>query len=419
MSESEHPNIYELMGRILAELPAIGKDQHNTQQGFYYRGMDDVLNALNPILSKYGVFVVPDVIERLNGTRTTAKGGILYEVNLHVRFRFYGPAGDFVEASGWGEGTDSGDKATNKAMTNALKYVLFQAFAISTEEQSAMDSDRYTPEGTVADEVQCSRCGDVIEGARSDREPMRAHLVAVHGFVRQDDGTVLQPRPAEAPTSPPETPQDTPAPADDADTPQDTPTAPLALVPDPDPQPVDEPGDNARALPGEIDWATTAKGSELRDYLKSVGLPVGGTVPEMRDRVIEYLSSPADDNTEAESTAPDVEAEPTDAVTSTGVEYECPADGCDAFPFSTVEAYQAHWAEAHEEPDDTEEPIPAGADGPASEAEVAAVMKAVSGLRGEGARAYAAYRTKSKLPKPNEMTSHQTALVLDFVAALP
>lgn len=139
--------IHVLMARVLADLPAIGKNQRNEQQGFMFRGIDAVLDALNPILAKHGVFYVPDVVDRVYSQRPTRSGSVMHTVDLHVRYRFYGPRGDYVEASGWGEGTDSGDKATNKAMTGAQKYVLFQVFAISTQE--AQDQDRTQPPETV------------------------------------------------------------------------------------------------------------------------------------------------------------------------------------------------------------------------------------------------------------------------------
>lgn len=139
-------SIFERMAAILAELPAIGKTQKNKQQNFMFRGHDDVLNALNPLLSRHCVFVVPNVLERATDQRTTAAGATMYEVNLHVRFCFYGLKGDCVEASAWGEGTDMGDKSTNKAMTMAFKNVLMQSFAISTEE--SYDTDGGTPEET-------------------------------------------------------------------------------------------------------------------------------------------------------------------------------------------------------------------------------------------------------------------------------
>ncbi len=150
--EDRVPTIHERMIAILADLPAIGKTQRNTQQNFMYRGHDDVLNALNPLLAEHGVFVVPDVVERIEGRREVSGGRVMFEVNLHVEFTFWGAGGDFVQASGWGEGTDMGDKSTNKAMTAAFKYVIAQAFAISTAENQ--DADGQTPEETIVRDLQ-------------------------------------------------------------------------------------------------------------------------------------------------------------------------------------------------------------------------------------------------------------------------
>jgi hypothetical protein len=139
--------IHQRMIAILAELPAIGKDSRNTQQNFNFRSHDDVLNALNPLLAKHGVYLVPEVVERERlDTRTTGQGKTMYEVNLLVRYTFYGESGDSISASAWGEGTDMGDKSTNKAMTMAFKNVLAQAFAVSTSE--TVDTDRESPEET-------------------------------------------------------------------------------------------------------------------------------------------------------------------------------------------------------------------------------------------------------------------------------
>jgi hypothetical protein len=142
----DNPQIYGLMADILADLPAIGKGSFNEQQRFSFRGIDDTLTALNPILAKHKVFCVPEVEDRLSEERTTARGNTMYVVHLKVRYRFYAPDGSYVEAATWGEGMDSGDKATSKALTMAFKYMLFETFAISTEE--AADPDSQTPEPT-------------------------------------------------------------------------------------------------------------------------------------------------------------------------------------------------------------------------------------------------------------------------------
>lgn len=135
------------MVAILAELPAVGKGEWNEQQKFHYRSHDQVLNALNPLLAKYGVFMLPKVIERIPGERITGNNKTMYEINLHVEFTFIGAKGDQLVASAWGEGTDMGDKATNKAMTMAFKNVIAQAFAVSTAE--TIDTDSQTPQETV------------------------------------------------------------------------------------------------------------------------------------------------------------------------------------------------------------------------------------------------------------------------------
>lgn len=138
--------IHQRMWAVLGELPPIGKDSRNEQQNFMFRGHDDVMNALNPLLAKHGVMVVPDVLERVTSERTTGNGKTMYEVSLHVRYRFFGADGDSIEGSAWGEGTDMGDKATSKAMTMAFKSMLAQSFAVSSKEFA--DPDGETAEET-------------------------------------------------------------------------------------------------------------------------------------------------------------------------------------------------------------------------------------------------------------------------------
>jgi hypothetical protein len=142
--------IHYKMAAILSELPAIGKSERNEQQQFMFRGHDQVLNALNPLLAKHGVYATPMVLDRVTAQRQTRSGGVMYEVNLHVKYTFYASDGSSISASAWGEGTDSGDKSTNKAMTMAFKNVLNQVFAINTQETQNLDTDRSHPEETVA-----------------------------------------------------------------------------------------------------------------------------------------------------------------------------------------------------------------------------------------------------------------------------
>lgn len=134
-------NIFESLNKVMDEIGAIGKNTKNQQQGFMYRGIDAVMNALNPALVKYKVFVVPEVLEQNREERTNAKGTTLLYSIIKVKYTFYAEDGSSVSAVVIGEGMDSGDKATNKAMSIAFKYACFQVFCIPTEEMVDPDAE--------------------------------------------------------------------------------------------------------------------------------------------------------------------------------------------------------------------------------------------------------------------------------------
>lgn len=139
------PEIYEAIPKIMADMEAVGKNGYNSQQKFRFRGIDDVMNAINPVLVKHHVFTVPEVLEQTREHRTTASGGQLNYSLLKMRFSFYAPDGSHVDAVTLGEGMDSGDKASNKAMAIAYKYALFQVFCIPTEDMTDPDSETPPP----------------------------------------------------------------------------------------------------------------------------------------------------------------------------------------------------------------------------------------------------------------------------------
>lgn len=140
---SETGQIYALMGKVMAEVGAIGKGSTNQQQGFRYRGIDSVYNALNPILAKNGIFMAPEVLDKTREERTNSKGTVLAFTCLRIRYTFWAPDGSSVSCVVEGEGMDSGDKSSNKAMAIAHKYALLQTFCIPTEEQKDPDAETH------------------------------------------------------------------------------------------------------------------------------------------------------------------------------------------------------------------------------------------------------------------------------------
>lgn len=136
-------NIYSAISSVLSEIGAIGKEKKNQTQGFMYRGIDDVMNALQPVMAKYKIFVVPEVLEMTREQKETKSGGNLNYSILKIKYTFYTDDGSNIQAIVVGEAMDSADKATNKAMSVAFKYACFQVFCIPTEETKDPDADTH------------------------------------------------------------------------------------------------------------------------------------------------------------------------------------------------------------------------------------------------------------------------------------
>lgn len=137
------PKIYESISKCMEDVGAISKGSKNQKQGYMYRGIDEVYNALQPALIKNHVFVVPEVLDQYREERKGSLGGNLIYSILKVKYTFYAEDGSFVCATVTGEGMDSGDKASNKAMSAAFKYACFQILCIPTDEMK--DPDAETP----------------------------------------------------------------------------------------------------------------------------------------------------------------------------------------------------------------------------------------------------------------------------------
>lgn len=134
-------SIYEAIAAVMGEIGAVGKTSRNEQQKFMFRGIDAVMNAINPALIKYKVFIVPEVLDQTREERTNSKGTTLIYSICKVKYTFYAEDGSSISAVVIGEGMDTGDKATNKAMSIAFKYACFQVFCIPTEEMKDPDAE--------------------------------------------------------------------------------------------------------------------------------------------------------------------------------------------------------------------------------------------------------------------------------------
>jgi hypothetical protein len=141
--------VYQAINAVSAAMSAqgISKARNNQQQGYKFRGIDDVLNALSSALVEAGLVILPRCTERDVVERQTAKGGALFNVTCRVEFDLVSTEdGSKHTVCTFGEAMDSADKATNKAMSAAYKYLALLVFCIPTEATPDTDADFSTHE---------------------------------------------------------------------------------------------------------------------------------------------------------------------------------------------------------------------------------------------------------------------------------
>lgn len=140
--------VYQAINAVQAELASVGISKARTNNqgaGYKFRGIDDVYNVLSSVMSKNGLCIIPRMLSRSCEERTSKSGGALFYVTVEAEFDLVSTEdGTKHTARTFGEAMDSGDKATNKAMSAAYKYMAFQTFAIPTEGDN--DADGHTHE---------------------------------------------------------------------------------------------------------------------------------------------------------------------------------------------------------------------------------------------------------------------------------
>lgn len=196
-SVTDVPQVYAAIAAVSKELAQAGiaKTRKNAQQGYQFRGIDEVLDALGPVLPKHGLVILPRVVSREMTERESKSGGTLFSVIVAAEFDFVAVAdGSTHTVRTYGEAMDSADKATNKAMSAAYKYAAFQAFCIPTEGDN--DADAHTPEPGKRIEQPAHDAGDGRQGSsRLISDPQRKRFYAIaksHGWRDDEIKTLLK-----------------------------------------------------------------------------------------------------------------------------------------------------------------------------------------------------------------------------------
>ena len=141
------PKIYAAIAGVINDIGIVSKDKVNKQQGFKYRSIDDVYSVLNPALAKNRVFILPEILNESREIKATAKGTQMICVILDMKYTIYAEDGSHIQTTLKGEAMDTGDKAINKAMAIAYKYLCFQLFCIPVEDMADPDADSHELKG--------------------------------------------------------------------------------------------------------------------------------------------------------------------------------------------------------------------------------------------------------------------------------
>lgn len=140
--------VHKALAAVQKELAhaGIGKLRKNQDQNYYFRGVDDVFNVVSPLFAQHELFALPSVLDcNYVEIGVNKSGSKVLAVQARVQYRIVCATDDSaVEVVLAGEGRDVSDKATNKAMSQAIKYALLQMFLIPTEETAAADADLST-----------------------------------------------------------------------------------------------------------------------------------------------------------------------------------------------------------------------------------------------------------------------------------
>ena len=147
-------SVYAKIAAITGILAKTGIEKNRQANFGKFRGIDDVYNALAPLLAEYRLSVMPRMIARESVERSSKSGTALFYVTVEAEFDFVSADdGSSHTVRTFGEAMDSSDKATNKAMSAAYKYAAFMTFCIPTEGDADAETHEVASQEAMPDDA--------------------------------------------------------------------------------------------------------------------------------------------------------------------------------------------------------------------------------------------------------------------------
>lgn len=165
------PHVLIAMNAVMAEIgiTGIGKGRRNKDQGFDFRGIDDVYNELNGIMAKHKLLMIPVAMKPEFSDAVAKSGAILHFSRVTVTFQMLSAVdGTNQMVQTIGEGMDSSDKSVTKAQSSAIKYAALMVFMIPTMPAAPSDNDADETTHQLASIEEAAF--HLLRGASADRE---------------------------------------------------------------------------------------------------------------------------------------------------------------------------------------------------------------------------------------------------------
>lgn len=151
-------NIYEKIAAIMQDVQYLAKDDHVKFGQTSYKALSEekVTSIMRAELMKYKLVVFP--VEQ-----SASRSGNISHVDVKYRMVNVENPEEYIEIASAGDGADTQDKGSGKAMTYAFKYMWLRTFALPTgEDPDKISSDELDAKAAQAMEqrqIICERCG--------------------------------------------------------------------------------------------------------------------------------------------------------------------------------------------------------------------------------------------------------------------
>ncbi|MFH8792256.1 hypothetical protein [Streptomyces sp. NPDC017941] len=154
----EQVPVWVAWSRVMGDVRGINKGDWYGRPGergsYQFRGVDSALNSFGPACRLHGVLVLPIRTETAYRDVKTSGGKPSRECTATVTYRIIGPTGDSIEVQSAGESMDSADKGTAKALSTALRSLLFLGGLVPTNDADPDSTNIERGEAPVRSAVQ-------------------------------------------------------------------------------------------------------------------------------------------------------------------------------------------------------------------------------------------------------------------------